>query len=81
MINIYQYPRVSGRLISYPAHSFPANTICWPNAGLMLAQRRRRWDNFKPALGQQIVFAGLAAAASDLEFLRLQTRCAEPMLC
>ena len=28
----------------------PANTRRWPNAGLMLAQRLRRWANIKPAL-------------------------------
>ena len=33
----------------------PANTICWPNAELMLAQRRRRWANISPALGQRVV--------------------------
>ena len=32
--------------------------ICWPNTGLMLGQRRRRWINIKPALCQRIVFAG-----------------------
>ena len=29
------------------------------NAGLLLAQRRRRWANIKPALGQRLVFAGI----------------------
>ena len=33
----------------------PANTICWPNAGLLLAQRRSRWANISPALGQRLV--------------------------
>ena len=28
----------------------------WPNTGLMLGQRRRRWPNLKPALGQCLVF-------------------------
>ena len=36
----------------------PANTTRWPNAGLMLAHRLRRWANIKPALGQRVVFAG-----------------------
>ena len=30
------------------------NTWYWPNAGLMLGQRRRRWPNIDPALGQHI---------------------------
>ena len=38
---------------------FPANTVHWPNAGLMLARRLRRRPNVNPALGQCIVFAGL----------------------
>ena len=29
----------------------PANTRCWPNAGSMLGQRRRRWTNIEPAFG------------------------------
>ena len=36
----------------------PENTRRWPNAGLMLAQRRRRWANISPTLGQRLVFAG-----------------------
>ena len=32
----------------------------WHNAGLMLAQRRRRWANISPALGQHVVFSGSA---------------------
>ena len=35
----------------------PANTIRSSNAGLMLGQRRRRWPNINPALGERIVFA------------------------
>ena len=31
---------------------------CWANVGLMLAQRRRRWANIKPASAQRLVFAG-----------------------
>ena len=38
------------------------NTI--PNAGLMLGQRRRRWTNIKPALGQHLVLSGLFANAA-----------------
>ena len=35
----------------------PANTRHLPNAGLMLAQRRRRWANIKAALGKCLVLA------------------------
>ena len=38
----------------------PANTRHWTNAGLMLAQRLRRWSNIKTALVQWcLVFAGI----------------------
>ena len=36
----------------------PANMKRWPNVGLLLAQRRRRWTNSKPALDQRLLFAG-----------------------
>ena len=39
--------------------NIPANTTRWPNAGLMLAHRLRRWANISPALGQSVVFAGI----------------------
>ena len=35
------------------------NTIHWPNVGLKLGQRRRRWPNINPALGQFIVLTGM----------------------
>ena len=34
------------------------NTGRWPNAGLMSVQRRSRWTNINPALGQRPVLAG-----------------------
>ena len=37
----------------------PANTMCWPNVGLMLAQRRRRWASVSSTLGQRLVFEGM----------------------
>ena len=40
-------------------HYIPANTRHSPNAGLMLAQRLRRWSNINPALGDRLVIAGL----------------------
>ena len=38
----------------------PANMRRWPNVGLLLVQRRRRWANSKPTLGQRLIFAGTA---------------------
>ena len=35
----------------------PANTTHSPNAGTMLCQRRRRWPNNVPALGERLLFA------------------------
>ena len=36
----------------------PVNTRRSPNAGSMLGQRRRRWANIEPALGECLVIAG-----------------------
>ena len=30
----------------------------WPDAGLMLAHRLRRWANIRPSSGQHVVFTG-----------------------
>ena len=35
----------------------PANMNRWPNVGLLLGQRRRRWANSKTTLGQRLMFA------------------------
>ena len=35
-----------------------ANTRRPPNVGSMLGQRRRRWTNIEPTLGERLVFAG-----------------------
>ena len=35
--------------------SVPANTRRWPNVGLLVGQRRRRWPNGNPELGQGLV--------------------------
>ena len=35
----------------------PANMTHSPNAGAMLCQRRRRWPNDGPALGERLLFA------------------------
>ena len=37
----------------------PGNTRHWTSGCLMLDQRRRRWDNIKPHLGQCVVSAGV----------------------
>ena len=48
----------------------PANTKYWPNAGLMLVHRLRRWPNIKPPLGECPVFGGvLPATPVDTEHL------------
>ena len=36
----------------------PPIMIPWPNAGLLLAHRLRRWASFRPALERSLVFAG-----------------------
>ena len=43
----------------------PVNTRHCTNVGLMLVQRRRRWANIKPTLGQCLVFAGKRVPASQ----------------
>ena len=35
------------------------NTGADPNVGLLLGQRRRRWANSKPTLGQHPMFSGI----------------------
>ena len=50
---IYQ-PKRSNIFIIYPA-----NMSRWPNVGLLLGQRRRRWAGSKPTLGQRLMFAEL----------------------
>ena len=32
----------------------------WPNVGLLLTHRPRRWPNSKPTMGQRFMFAGRA---------------------
>ena len=39
--------------------------IHWPNAGLMLSQRRIRWINNKPALDWCIVIAGMSKRSAN----------------
>ena len=56
------------------AEGFPANTRRWPSAGLMLAQRRRRWVNISPALGQRLVFSGLTSRDRIIEVISMWYR-------
>ena len=51
-ICLRRWPNIKSSLL-------PANMIGWPNVGLLLGQRRRRWANSKPMLGQPIMSAGL----------------------
>ena len=51
---------------SFGWNRVPAKTKRWPNAGLMLGQRRRRWPIIDPALGQLIVFAGVRLVDLDI---------------
>ena len=37
----------------------------WPNVGLLLGQRRRRWANSKPTLGQRLMFPGDRSIMAD----------------
>ena len=44
---------------------FPANTRRWTSAGVMLAQRLRRWANITSALVQRLVFAGFHVSGDN----------------
>ena len=53
----------------------PANTTRWRNAGMMFAQRRRRWANISPALLQHVVrVVSGTATVSDPSILAVSTR-------
>ena len=49
------------------------NTRHSPNVGLMLGQRRRRWTNIEPTLGESHVFAGFAQNWLSIRRLATQT--------
>ena len=53
------------------SHHIPANTSCWPNVGLTLGQRRRRWANVSPTLDQRLVFAVKAKSRSGVKRVHL----------
>ena len=61
---------------------FPAHTRRWHNVGLMLIHRLRRRTSIEPALGEPLVFAGLAGPANQRDGLILaqQSRYIETML-
>ena len=48
-----------GELTTIIFRNIPANMRHWPNVGLLLGQRRRRWANSNPTLGQRLMFAGI----------------------
>ena len=53
--------RFSGRSkesVGGNVHTNLANTRRWVNAGLVLGQRRERWNNIKAVLAQRLVFVG-----------------------
>ena len=53
-------------------NSYPVNKRHWPNAGVMSAQRRRRWANIIPALSQCTFFwVQIEDTASHLRFILL----------
>ena len=56
-----------------------ANRRLWPNVGIMLAHRLRRWSNIMPTVGQRLVFAGIRtsfrlglSSSRDIEPLLVQ---------
>ena len=56
---------------AHTRNTIPANTRRWPSVGLMLDQRRRRWANINPALGQRPVFAGILLLTLTVPMVRL----------
>ena len=37
---------------------YQVNMRRWPNVGLLLGHRRRRWANSEPTVGQRLMFTG-----------------------
>ena len=51
----------------------PANMGRWASVGLLLGQRRRRWANSKPTLGQRLLFAGnISIRSTKQPFFNMQ---------
>ena len=42
----------------------------WPDVGLLLGQRRRRWANSKPTVGQRLMFAGYTGIYIDIGHIK-----------
>ena len=62
---ILQFETAPGNEKKATTANIPANTTRWPDAGLMLAQRRWRWANISPALGRRVVFADNLSSVLD----------------
>ena len=48
--------------------------VVWPNVGLMLAKRFRRWPNISPTLGRRIVFAGVGGGGWGEMYIFFRSR-------
>ena len=61
-VMLWSMAKMSGDVLAWSVSCLPcrgsANIIHWPNVGLLLAHRLRRWPNSKPALVQPLMFAG-----------------------
>ena len=55
---------------SYPC---PENSRRLPDVGVMFGQRRRRWPNIKPTLGQRVIFAEYPLKAATTSVISLPT--------
>ena len=53
----------------------PANERCWPNAGLMLGQRQRRWPIIEPALDNVFRLMGNASCLGEKASSQWRKRC------
>ena len=65
LITVVSYIILSMGITLFFYHSIglrhiPANSRRSPKVGLMLGQRRRRWTNIEPTLGERLVFAGIS---------------------
>ena len=70
--------KLLGQVCKYAKCSFPANTRCWPNVGLMLGQWRRQWADISPALGHQLVCAGFCHFTNTLCVISNPSTCSIP---
>ena len=61
------YTKIFQHTGGWKVSSYTANTKRSPGAGLMLAQRLRRWPNIKPAPAQRLVFTGWLVLLFSLE--------------